>query len=130
VCGQAESLPYADAQFDMVIARVSLVYTDLTASLAEIRRVLKKGGTVWMVLHHISVPWALARSGNWKNRVFFAYIVVNSIFFHLTRKQFSFRGKYESFQTRGGISRALSKSGFRNISIDTTKGFVVAAEAC
>src|SRR5437867_7613895 len=40
VCGATEHLPFRDCGFDVVIARVSLPYTDLRLSLPEIRRVL------------------------------------------------------------------------------------------
>ena len=43
--GAAESLPFADAAFDAVLTRFSAHHwSDLAASLAEIRRVLKPGG--------------------------------------------------------------------------------------
>ena len=128
-CGRAEALPYADKQFDMVIARVSLAYTDMGASLKEIRRVLRDGGQVWMVLHPFSIPWKQAKSSNWKGWIFFSYIVINSLLFELTQKHFPFRGRYESFQTARGISRALTKAGFKAIAIQHGKGFVVTAEA-
>jgi ubiquinone/menaquinone biosynthesis C-methylase UbiE len=42
----AEALPFKDSQFDLVFARVSLPYTNIPASLREIRRVLKTSGRV------------------------------------------------------------------------------------
>src|SRR4051812_43284819 len=47
VCGTAESLPFRDASFSYVIARVSLPYTDIPRSLREITRVLEPGGQLW-----------------------------------------------------------------------------------
>ena len=43
-CASAESLPYPSGYFDVVVSRVTLLYTYLPASLAEIHRVLKPGG--------------------------------------------------------------------------------------
>jgi ubiquinone/menaquinone biosynthesis C-methylase UbiE len=56
----AENLPFADATFDTVVA--TLVFcsvTDPARGLQEIRRVLKPGGTLYMVEHVRSPkPWA------------------------------------------------------------------------
>jgi len=46
-CGSAEALPFRTAEFDCVVARVSLVYTDISSSLREVPRVLKPGDRVW-----------------------------------------------------------------------------------
>jgi ubiquinone/menaquinone biosynthesis C-methylase UbiE len=129
VCGKAESLPWPNGQFDMVIARVSLAYINIAASLKEMHRVLSKGGELWMTLHPFSVPWRQAKSSNYKGRIFFAYIVLNSICFHFTQKQFPFLGRYESFQTERGISQALVKNGFEGISIRRGKHFLVTARS-
>jgi ubiquinone/menaquinone biosynthesis C-methylase UbiE len=129
VCGRAETLPYRDQQFDMVVARGSLPYLNIRANLHEIRRVLRPGGAVWMTLHPISIPWKLAKTGNYKGKIFFAYICLNSILFHLCQRQFSLRGRYESFQTEGGITRALRRAGFVDICITRGSHFLVTATA-
>jgi ubiquinone/menaquinone biosynthesis C-methylase UbiE len=127
-CGSAETLPFKNAEFDCVVARVSLVYTDIPRSLREIRRVLKSGGRVWMTLHPISLCWAQARNAGWKGRLYFFYIVSNGLCFHFFQKQFRLFGKQESFQTEGAIRRALVRAGFREIVIDRRRGFVVDAK--
>ena len=129
VCGKAESLPWPNEQFDMVIARVSLCHTDISASLKEIHRVLSKGGELWITLVPFSYSWRKAKSSNYRGRIFFAYIVLNSICFHFTQKQFPFLGRYESFQTERGISQALVKNGFDGISISRGKHFLVTARS-
>lgn len=129
VCGKAEALPFANGQFDMVIARVSLPYTNIGTALEESHRVLKKGGQVWMTLHPFSAAWRRAKTSHWKGWIFFGYIVLNSLLFHLVQKQFSFLGRYESFQTERGISRALRQNGFDTISITQGKFFLVTARA-
>jgi ubiquinone/menaquinone biosynthesis C-methylase UbiE len=129
VCGRAEALPWADEQFDMVVARVSLPYSDLDRSLKEIRRVLKKNGGLWMTLHPFAVPWEQVKRANYRGRIYFLYIVLNSVLFHLTGKQFAFLGRYESFQTEDGMQRALKKHGYTAISITRGKHFLVTARA-
>jgi len=119
--GTAESLPYAAAWFDIVIARVCLPLTDLGRSLAEAERVLRPGGRLWITLHDISIPLAAAKRGNLNSWIFFGYIVVNSLLFHFCQRLFHLPGKgYESFQTNYGMKRALQKLGFEDISIDRT----------
>jgi len=118
-CAAAEALPFRAAVFDMVVSRVTLPYTNIPRVLAEIGRVLKPGGVVWLTLHTWRIPWRSMKQANWKGRVFFAHVVVNSLLFHLTQRlvRFPKRG-YESFQTRSGIMRALCRAGFGQISIE------------
>jgi SAM-dependent methyltransferase len=126
-CGKAEDLPYRDGQFDMVIVRGSLPYLNIRASLREIRRVLRPGGMVWMTLHTIGIPWKAAKTSNYKGKIFFAYMCLNSVLFHLCQRQFPLLGRYESFQTEGGITRALRRLGFVDISITRGPHFLVTA---
>jgi len=128
VNSSAEALPFRNNQFDLVFARVSLPYTDIAASLREIRRVLKPNGKVWMTLHPFGVTWKQAKTSNYKGKIYFAYILLNSLLFHLFQWQFSFLGrKYESFQTERGIRRALERNGFDNVQIERTRHFLVTA---
>lgn len=127
--GRAEQLPFGDGEFDLVIARVSLAYTDIPESLREIKRVLKSGGKLWITLHSFSVPLASARKSNWKGKIFFAYIVLNSLSLHFLGRVGSFFGRYESFQTERGITRALKRTGFTEISVEQGRHFVVTAIA-
>ncbi len=123
VCGKAESLPFSSGQFDMVIARYSLLYTNISTGLKEIHRVLRKDGGLWMTLQPFSEAWSQAMTYNYKGWIGFVFIVINSVLFHLTQKQFPFLGRYESFQTERGISQALMKNGFEGISIIRGKDF-------
>jgi ubiquinone/menaquinone biosynthesis C-methylase UbiE len=115
VAGRAETLPFGDASFDAVIARVSLPYTDLPRSLVEIRRVLRTGGFLWMVSHSLSVPWSAVRPERPRSWLFFSYITMNGLLFHISGRVFPCLGRYESFQTVAGIRRALTTAGFCDI---------------
>jgi SAM-dependent methyltransferase len=126
-CGKAEELPYRDDTFDLVIARVSLAYTEIERSLHEASRVLKPGGRLWMTLHPWHLPLRMAQHGNWRGRLFFLYVVANSLSLHYLGKEFSLMGKRESFQTRSGMVRLLKKCGFGDICITRDKHFVIEA---
>ena len=107
--GSADALPFRAAEFDCVVARVCLTYTDLPRSLRKVWRVLKPGGRVWMTLHPISLCWAQAWEAGWTGQLYFLYIVGNGLCFHFFQKQFRLFGKQESFQTEGAIRRALQQ---------------------
>jgi|GEM_PF-198170 len=58
----AESLPFADASFDLVISQYGIEYTDLAASAVEARRVLADRGSIALLMHHAeSLPVRLGR---------------------------------------------------------------------
>jgi ubiquinone/menaquinone biosynthesis C-methylase UbiE len=126
-CGAAEALPYRSGEFDLVVARVSLAYTDISASLAEIRRVLRTDGMLWMTLHPFSQVWNQAKHANAKGRLFFLYVAANGLSFHFLQRQFSLFGRQESFQTEKGIVRALRRAGFRDVRVERNAHFLVTA---
>jgi ubiquinone/menaquinone biosynthesis C-methylase UbiE len=123
----AENLPFRDESFDVVFARVSLPYTRLDLSLREIHRVLRPKGRFWTTLHPFSLALAQARSGNWKGWIFFSYVVTNGLLHHFTGRQFPFRGRMESIQTAGGMTRQLSTIGFDDIRVTRGRHFLVEA---
>jgi|CZKX01.1.fsa_nt_gi SAM-dependent methyltransferase len=128
-CGRAELLPYAGEQFDLVVSRIALPYTNIEASLKEIRRVLRPGGRLWITLFPFSYEWNSAKARHSVRKLFFVYVLVNSLSFHLFQKQFSVFGRHESFQTERGIVRALRRTGFGQISITRNRHFLVTALA-
>ena len=126
-CARAERLPFVSGSFDVVVARVSLVYTDIPASVAEVRRVLRPGGIAWMVFHPLRLCWDQARRGNWKSWVFFAYVFANGVSLHVFQRVFRLFGGQESFQTQSAVRRVLSSAGFTDITIEAGQKFVVIA---
>jgi SAM-dependent methyltransferase len=48
----AEALPCESGSIDLVISQYGLEYSDLSRSLAELERVLKKGGQIALLMHH------------------------------------------------------------------------------
>ena len=130
VNGRAEAMPFREGEFDLVLGRVSVPYTNVGQCLKEMRRVVRDGGDLWLVLHPFSKACQQARLSGWKGKVHFLYVLLNSICFHWCGRQFPFvRGKYESFQTERGIRRALAENGFVDITITRTRHFLVTARA-
>ena len=134
VCALGEQLPFKKDYFDFTICRVSLPYMDIPASLAEMFRVMRSGGAVWLVLHPLSMVirrlFRSLRPLNAKDLVFSFYILSNGLAFHLKGKQFRFpfnRKRCESFQTNRSIMRQLRDAGFDNIIIQRGKFFIVTA---
>lgn len=57
----AETLPFQDGQFDLILSQYGLEYSDLTLSVPDLLRVRAPGGRVACVLHHAaSRPVTLA----------------------------------------------------------------------
>lgn len=132
VRARAESLPLRAASFDLVVARVSLPYTNLPRALDEIHRVLRPGGRVWLSLHPMAMTWrelgAALRDGRLKDVVFRCYVLANGALLHACGRVWPFtNGRRESFQTEGGMRRALRAKGFTEILIKRDRHFVVDA---
>jgi len=48
----ADSLPFADDYFDLIVGQYALEYTPLESTMAELRRVLKPEGEMAFIMHH------------------------------------------------------------------------------
>src|SRR5262249_23643553 len=107
VCSVGEQLPFADGYFDLVISRLALPYMQIPRALAEMARVMKPGGNLWIALHPFSMVWhGLLRSfckldlrGFWGG----LFVSANGLAFHIAGQLFRFpfgSRSYESFQTR------------------------------
>jgi ubiquinone/menaquinone biosynthesis C-methylase UbiE len=133
ICSKGEALPLRSGHFDLVISRVALPYMNTRTALSEMTRVLRPGGTMWVVLH----PFAkLVRElehylrkrdiGAALHRV---YVMVNGALFHLAGIEFPslFSHRYESFQTEIAIQRELERLGYEDIRIHKKAFFVVSA---
>lgn len=130
---KAEALPYLDNTFDLVFARVSLPYTNIPRSLDEMRRVLKPRGYLWLTMHPLRMEIDnMLRSllhFSMKSMIDQIYVMTNSATFALTGRCVArpWNGTYESFQTAGGMRRALQRAGFQEIKIDRGRHFTVTA---
>lgn len=134
VCGRAENLPFQAERLDFVFSRVALPYMNVHETLSEIRRVLKRGGRVWLVLHPYSmvlkeIAEALTRF-QIRRVVVCLYVIANGTVLNLFGKEFHlpFRKQYyESFQTIGGIRKLLEKVGFEEVRAERNGFFVATA---
>lgn len=127
--GNAETLPFADDSFDKVISRVALPYTDISDSVAELSRVLKPGGSIWVTLHPLSKTMqqfsTSVKSLSLKGIIFRTYAIMNGVAFHFTGKLYRWPRDniMESFQTRHAMTRCLKEHGFENIEYENKRYF-------
>lgn len=127
--GNAETLPFAAESFDKVISRVALPYTTIPESVAELSRVLKPGGSIWLTLHPLSKTLqqlaASTKSGDVKGVIFRTYAILNGLIFYVAGKLYRWpKGDMmESFQTRRAMTRCLEKNGFDNIEYENNRYF-------
>jgi ubiquinone/menaquinone biosynthesis C-methylase UbiE len=127
---RGEHLPFTDRVFDYVYSRVALPYMDVPQALAEMYRVLRPGGRLWLALHPIAIPAEQFRRGNLKGKAYAAYIIANGVWFHFTGRTLRLGGRIcESIQTERGMRVALSRAGFSRVEFQRTPAhFIVTAE--
>ena len=135
VCARGECLPFQAERLDFVFSRVALPYMNVHETLFEIRRVLKSGGTLWLVLHPCSMvlkETVLAVSHlRIKRAAVCLYVIANGVVLNLLGREFHLpfrKDYYESFQTAKGISRLLRKAGFEEIKAEQNGFFVATAK--
>jgi ubiquinone/menaquinone biosynthesis C-methylase UbiE len=135
VCSSGETLPFQDNTFDFVLSRVALPYMNIPRALDEIARVLIPGGQIWIVLHSAKMSLRhllnAVRSLDLKATIFQCYVLIAGSIFHATGRTIRFpfsSGRYESFQTRSRIVKALVTRGFTRIEIPEGRFFVVSGE--
>jgi ubiquinone/menaquinone biosynthesis C-methylase UbiE len=130
VRASGESLPFANASLDFVISRVALPYMRIPVAIAEIARVLKPGGGVWLTLHPIGMKFSVKESRGLRSAIFKVYRLANTALLHAGLGQFRYplnRARTESFQTEGGMRRVLGRCGFEGIETSRGAFFVVTA---
>jgi SAM-dependent methyltransferase len=121
--GFGEAIPYPDQSFDLVVSRVALAYSDIPAAVAEIRRVLKPGGRIWVTLHPLSLVREQAAKANLRGKIFNTYVVLNGLAFHLFLRTFRLGRFSESWQSESAMRRLLQKSGFHDVAGKRTEHY-------
>jgi SAM-dependent methyltransferase len=115
-CSPAESLPFTNNTFELVMCRLALPYVANTEALAEMARVLRPGGLLILKIHHLRYylrrVLAALRRGEVRNAGSIARIILSGTVYHLTGRQ-PRRGlrPREVFQTRWMLDRILAKFG-------------------
>ena len=125
-----EQLPFRDGSFDFVFSRVALPYMNIPMALSEMRRVLRRGGRLWLALHPLSIPAEQFRRGNARGKLYAACTIANGLWFHLTGRTLRIGERIrESIQTERGMRIALKRAGFSRVQFRRTSlHFIVTAE--
>lgn len=127
---RGEQLPFTSGAFDFVYSRVAIPYMDIPRALAEMHRVLKPGGRLWLALHGLAIPAEQFHRGNLKGKLHALYTVVNGAWFHATGRTLGLGARgVESIQTERGMRVALARAGFSRVAFSRTpQHFIVTAE--
>lgn len=134
VCARGEALPLSSDYFDLVISRVALPYMRIGAALAEMCRVARVGGTIWLTLHPFSkVAMTFVRDLSrldLARAAYRVYVLANGMTAQVLNREFRCPftgGRLESFQTRRQITRCLTQLGCIDIEVEQNRFFVVTA---
>jgi ubiquinone/menaquinone biosynthesis C-methylase UbiE len=129
----AEKIPYDDASFDLVFSRVALPYTNVPVALAEMSRVTKPGGRVWVALHSWRMQGkaalAACREFAVKRLIDHGYVATNSLLLAVAGRCVArpWSGTFESVQSAGGITRLMCKLALGEIAVLPGKHFCMTA---
>jgi len=130
----AEHLPYSAEEFDVVISKVALLYTDIRKSFAEIFRVMKPGGDVFLTMHDLRLQWIFfsraVKAAALRRVIDHGYIVGASAIYIATGRipARPWSGTRETFQSVNSLRRDLTLAGFVNQEFQrTARDFIVSA---
>ncbi len=127
-CARGENLPLRPGSIDRVICNVALPYMNIPMVLAELRRVIRPGGTVYISLHSVRFTlreFKIAFPGLIPT-LFRLYVLLNGLLYHVTGMLFPFfNGRIESWQSESAIKKSLTSAGFINIIATHPKGMLV-----
>jgi ubiquinone/menaquinone biosynthesis C-methylase UbiE len=118
---RAEALPFPSEMFDLTYSRVAIPYTNLEKSMAEMIRVTKDGGIVWVLLHSVQMEYGELRAAVQKKSIRRLidrfYVLANSIFFLLFWKCFArpWGGTFESWQFENNFRRFMESCGLHSV---------------
>jgi ubiquinone/menaquinone biosynthesis C-methylase UbiE len=127
-----DRLPFADGTFDFVFCRVALPLMPIARTLAEMQRVLRPGGDLWLMLHNLSFNLEMLRTAirhlDFGKVLGRSYVLASGALFNILGWQLSLFGRHETFQTPGGIRRALERTGFGDIVVEQSPHLTASAQ--
>lgn len=116
---RAEALPFESEQFDIVNCGLALSYLDNAHAIAEVARVLRRGGLFLLKIHHARYylweMWAGLTSFRMSSVVYGGRVLVAGSIYHLIGRQPNARLLNETFQSKWLLNRELAK---HNLSIE------------
>jgi ubiquinone/menaquinone biosynthesis C-methylase UbiE len=114
VQGDGSALPFPSGVFDLLICRVALPYMHNPSALAEMARVLRPAGLLFLKIHHawfyVDEAWRGLLAGQLlpfvhAMRVLASGIVYHATDWHLQNRMF----KAETFQSKWLLERVLAR---------------------
>jgi ubiquinone/menaquinone biosynthesis C-methylase UbiE len=134
----AEAIPLPGYQFDLIISRVALPYTDIPRVADEMFRLLKPiTGRCWVTLHPPAFAvheWRVqAKLRSLRGVVYQTYVIVNGLWFDRTGRVGRYPLKWsrlESVQTERAMRRVFTDAGFADIGFTRDGAFVMTARRC
>jgi SAM-dependent methyltransferase len=114
----AESLPFADGSFDLVICRLALPYTDNGRCLSELSRALRGRGALLLKIHHARYYTRKLgnglRGGDLSSAIHAGRVLIAGLLYHITGRQPRTRiPSRETFQTVTRLRRELARVGLQ-----------------
>lgn len=87
VMGAAESIPFDDASFDVVVSSVVIPYTDERRAIAEVARVLKPDGIASVTGHGFGYPLSMIKRRGLGGTAYAARMLVNTACYRTFRRR-------------------------------------------
>lgn len=114
-CAAVEALPLRSCCADVVISRLVLHRVDNRRALAEMARVLRRGGGLVVTFHHPRYYLRKLRDG-WRQRdlrpmVHATRIALTGLYFHVVGTQRSILGMRDTYLTRAHLTRIAAEVG-------------------
>jgi len=111
----AERLPFRTHTFDVVVCRLMLPYTNNEEALAEMARVLRPRGALFLKIHHaryyVRKLWSGLLHSQFLSAAHASRVLVNGIIYNISRRQpCAANEKFsETFQTRWLLRKELAR---------------------
>lgn len=128
--GTAERLPFFDDSFDFAFSRVALVYAYMPDALREIRRVLRSGAGLWLLLHPLSYTLQelrrVVKGREVTGTLGRLAVIANGLALHATGRLPRYRVR-ETWQSIRGMRLALHRAGFEDVRVVPAPRFIITA---